>query len=477
MSSPGAPRVVAIGLDAAESTLIRRLIDSGDLPAMASVLQRGAWSRTLSPANYSSGAVWPTFFTGEGPQDHGQYSRWNWNPVTMRAEYTDKSRLTPFWQALVDEGASVGVLDVPFSPYRGLPDGFEVCEWGPHDRIMGAVRASPPQVARELREKFPAHPFADDLASPPHEFAGMADFLDECIEGARIKGDLAQHLVAEVRPDVSIVVFSEAHHAGHFLWHTVQPDLDVYADVPPETLPRRTLVDLYRELDRQVGRLVEAAGPGTEIVIFALHGIEPARGVPTAITPLLRELGMWHLAGSADRRRSALSALKSRIPDPIRDAYLRMVPLERRSRWGQASVLPSYDWSRTRAFELPLDTEAHVRVNLAGREAQGIVPPEDYKETCDVIEEALRALRTADGRIAVQGVVRPPRGSHPAGLPDLVVDWARAAYESPTRVGGVDHAPRPACRPAGTPTTASGSRRDPQPFLLGNRSPPRTCTG
>lgn len=428
-------RVLAIGLDATESTVIRRLIDAGELPAMKALLDRGSWSRVSSPTKFSSGAVWPNFSTGCQACDHGQYSIWNWDPARMALAYTDEGRLTPFWKSLSETGTTVGVMDVPFSPFLGLSTGFEVHEWGAHSRVDGRVSVS--GAAADVPSTFPTHPFTDPLAGVPQEPSEVGPFLEECIEGVRLRGDVVHHLISQGQPDLTLIVFEEPHHAGHFLWHTVEPDLPMYADLPVAARPGRTLVDLYRELDRQVGRLVEVARPDTTVLVFALHGMAPSRGLPPVLEPLLAGLGMTHIEQGTDRR-TALTAIKDRMPAPLRDFYRRLVPLARRSHWGKARLMPAYDWSRTRAFPLPIEQYGLVRINLAGREAQGIVAPEEYAQTCETIEAALRELTTADGRKVVQDIVRPPRGQHAAGLPDLVVHWSHAAYESPARIDGVE---------------------------------------
>lgn len=433
--TPGPGGVLAIGLDAAESSLVRSLMEAGELPALSAVLDRGRWIRVSSPTMFSSGAVWPNFSTGCQACDHGQYSIWNWDPDRMSLAYTDESRLTPFWKSLSESGTSVGTMDVPFSPFLGLSTGFEVHEWGAHSRVDGRVSVS--GTAREVPNAFPQHPFTDPLAGVPQEPSDVGPFLEECIAGVRLRGDVAHHLLTQGRPELALVVFEEPHHAGHFLWHTVEPDLPMYADLPAAARPELTLMDLYRELDRQVGRLVAAAGPETTVIVFALHGMAPSRGLPPVLEPVLAGLGLTHLHEGGDRR-SALAALKDRMPAPLRDLYRRLVPLARRSQWGKARLMPAYDWSRTRAFALPIEQYGLVRINLAGREAQGIVAPEEYAQTCETIEAALRELTTSDGRKVVQDVVRPPRGQHAAGLPDLVVHWSQAAFESPACIDGIE---------------------------------------
>ena len=432
----GGRRVLAIALDAVETALVDRMIEDGRLPTLKRLRESGSWSRVTSPNDVSTGAVWPNFTTGRRECDHGHYAIWNWDPVDMRLAYADTRRLTPFWQRLDESGYTVGVIDVPFSPFLELGKGFEVHEWGSHSPVEGRVQVSPRAVADEVRTAFPAHPFSDPLVRTPQDPAEIPGFLDQCLEGLRVRGDLAHHLVTELRPDLALVVFEEAHHAGHFLWHTIEPELPMYADLPTVAPPGKTLADLYQEMDRQVGRLVEAAGPETSIVVFALHGMGPARGIPAVVEVLLQAMGLACLV--PEGRRSVLTELKSRMPEPIRNLYRRSVPLSRRSQWGRSAVLPAYDWTQTRAFALPMEQYGLVRINLAGRETQGIVPRDEFEKTCDGIERALRDLTTVDGRPVVKHVVRPSRGLHPAGLPDLVVHWSDASFEVPALVDGAE---------------------------------------
>jgi predicted AlkP superfamily phosphohydrolase/phosphomutase len=73
-----------------------------------------------------------------------------------------------------------------------------------------------------------------------------------------------------------------------------------------------------------------------------------------------------------------------------------------------------------------------VRLNLAGREAKGVVPPDRYESVCEEIAERLLALRDGrSGRPVVRDIVRvrsDPLGPEPKGLAaDLVVLWDDSA--------------------------------------------------
>ena len=443
-------RVLAVGLDAAEPEFVRRMTGRGELPALGRLLAEGSWGRVEAGARVGSGAVWPTFFTGAGAAEHGVYSDWCWQPETMSLARHDASRLAPFWKGLADAGATVGVLDVPFAPLVGLSRGFEISEWGAHDSFEGRMKFGPAGIARLLTEGVAPHPFSSDGrgAARPDDSDGLRKLSAACLEGARLRGELASRLIRETAPDLSVIVFPELHHAAHRLWHTVAPDDDLYArGAPPDSGPAGpispTLADIMREVDTQIARLMDAAGGDAAVLVFSLHGMRPARGLPAFLAPLLGELGFartagWESLSWKGRALSLVSAVKRRAPAGLKKLYHGNLPQSVTLRLAQPTMLPAYDWARTRAFALPTDQHGWVRVNLAGREARGCVPAAGYEDVCREVEEAVRAVRTEDGRPLVGDVVRTAADAGEAmslRVPDLVVHWHDAAFELPVRVG------------------------------------------
>src|SRR5918992_852750 len=151
--------MLVIGIEAAEPRLVRELLGRGALPELGRLLEEGAWTHVESPANITSGAVWPTFYTGRDPTEHEVTGAWCWQPDRMGCTAPDYgSRTMPFWKALHDNGMTVGVLDVPFSPFLGLSRGFEVLEWGAHDPPEVSMRVSPRMLRKVVSQT--VHPFS-----------------------------------------------------------------------------------------------------------------------------------------------------------------------------------------------------------------------------------------------------------------------------------------------------------------------------
>ena len=159
MSTRRGSSVLAIGIDAAESTLVRQLIEQNEMPAFKALLDGGQWLRVQSPAHIGSGTVWPTFITGVEPTIHGVYSEWGWQPGVMGLSRYHGRHLIPFWKRQAEQDIRIGTFDIPFAQPVGLSEGFEVSEWWAHDSTSTGLQIGPTQVASIVKSS-PAHPLS-----------------------------------------------------------------------------------------------------------------------------------------------------------------------------------------------------------------------------------------------------------------------------------------------------------------------------
>jgi predicted AlkP superfamily phosphohydrolase/phosphomutase len=431
--------VVAIGIDAAEGTLVKRLAADGSLPTLRALGAEGAWLDVRAPAALGSPAVWPTFVTATGPEVHGLYCDWLWDPERMELRLWQPCE--PFWARLGSE-LRVGALDVPMAAPTGAASAFEVCGWGPRARV-DSCQAISPESAAAIVDAHDAHPFASrrGLFPGPQNAAAAARLGRACLAGIRRRGELARSLIASRRPDLALIVFPEVHEAGHMLWHTAEPSSALYRDLGSSGAPSVGGIDaLLREVDVEIGRLIETAGYDAAVVVFAFDGMGPARGQPTFLGPVLRER-RWTVVptprpgNASELARGALAWTKRRAPVPLRRAYHALVPQSVVWRVAMRTMLVPHDWTRTRAFALPTNQHGWIRINLCGRERDGIVAARDYEHVRDELAAELAELKTDDGRPLVSRVVSGGTGDVPPPLlPDLVLHWTEAAYDRPVSV-------------------------------------------
>jgi predicted AlkP superfamily phosphohydrolase/phosphomutase len=285
------------------------------------------------------------------------------------------------------------------------------------------------------------------------------------------------------------VVVAETHGAAEGLWHGVDPAHPLHA-LASASVAATGVAGIYRAVDRLVAEVLEATQPETAFV-FSLGGMgsnhsdvasmallpelllrwslgerllavpeewaaDPAV-VPSSPHPNADFMRAWYPEVARRDRPGAARALARRLPASVRKPFRRVLgPQSPAARdagglppgaprpagyqeptWQPAAWYQPW-WPRMRAFALPSFYDGRVRINLRGRERDGLVEPADYDRVCDEVEALVRAcVDPRTGRPVVAQVERPAGRADPVGLDsaqaDLVVEWndCTAAFEHP----------------------------------------------
>jgi predicted AlkP superfamily phosphohydrolase/phosphomutase len=453
-----ASQVLMVAWDAGDPDLIDRWTTDGTLPHLAALRRAGVSGSLNSSAEYLAGSPWPTFYTSQSPSRHGIYHDFQWRHETMAFAAPERDWLgaSPFWRHLEGD-VPVIAYDVPMNLGVEPFNGVEVSGWAAHDKLVPPATYPTPLLG-EIERKFGAWHIGPEQYGP----APVADLLalrDQLAEGVGRSADLALWLMR--RPwKLAIVAFGALHRGGHRLFDRssiagpiTEADGDRFD---------RGLRDLYAACDAALGRLI-AAAPDATVIAFSVHGMM----ANTSRVDLLDDMLARVLAGGADGRVShgPLRRVGERIPLEWRRALTARVPRAFRDRLVTMWAAGGVKWERTRAFTLRADLQGYVRVNLAGREASGIVAPGPALEAlCDEVAEGLGSFRDAhSGEPVIAAVERTAslyqNGDRRDRLPDLVIRWSdvpakgHVALESP-RFGRIERT-----TPGRVPNGRSGNHR------------------
>jgi predicted AlkP superfamily phosphohydrolase/phosphomutase len=434
-----------IGVDAGDLDFIMAHLES--LATFRRVLQSGAVHRLESTAGLLTGSVWPTFFTGRSPGDHGIYHHLQWDAGKMSlrrvsAEWLD---CQPFWHDLEQRGLRVTVLDVPMTVGLGLERGIEVNNWGSHDQLS-PYASNKPSVARQIRRQFGNHPMGAEI--PVNKTVREQDRIrTDLIEGARRKGELTRWLVTLKEWDLFLAVFGETHRGGHILW----PE----ASGTPEAL-----LDVYRAVDRAIGHVLEALDlEKTTVILFSLHGMGP-NAAQDHFVPRMVDLlnSCWIGSKQAEDKerqlgqRSLMRTLREKIPAPVQNVIAHAVPVKARDWVVTRQISSGYDWARTPGFPLLSDLNGYLRMNVRGREKQGMLAGStEVKRYFEWLCEAIAGFRVAEtGEPLAKEILLTNQlfhGSRTDYLPDVIVRWGPTAPA--TRIVSAKLGPLQATRATG----------------------------
>ncbi len=442
-------KIVMIGVDAAELSFIQA--HRAALPTFDRLLNRGLLQRLESTAAMP-GSVWPTFYTGKPPGEHGMYHHLQWDPRAMHLRRLTAEWLyaEPFWCDLDRRGLSVAVVDMQMALSSCLQTGTEIMNWGNHDYV-GRFAVKPPHLAGEILRRFGRHPMGDEIPVSKGT-AELERIRKNLVAGARQKGRLSRWLLGLREWDFFLTVFGETHRAGHVLW-PLDPESHLSAFRP--------ILEVYEAVDEGIGEVLNAVPEDRTVIVFSLHGMgantsqdhfvaavmdraNELFGMPGADGGRLRRDRSDGSAGQGwfrrtPKQRSLMRRLRETVPAGVQNAIARAVPVRVRDAVVDRAVTGGRAWDLTPGLALLADFNGYLRFNVRGREARGVLDPGDemFPRYVDWIRESFMELRiAATGERLVRDVLLsrdrfPGERSH--YLPDAVVTWRGAPPASVVR--------------------------------------------
>ena len=426
-----AQRVFAIGLDMGDGELIRYWSDQGQLPHFASLLASGAWVDLESTAQVLHTSTWPTFATGTLPGRHGVYFPYQPKPGHQLAQHIqpDQYGVPTFWKIADAQGRACVVYDVPETfPETGF-QGRAIFDWGTW-AWYGRPCACPPAVLKGMKSHFGRYPLGFEAKRLGAKIPDAGVMEKRLLRSIAYKQETAHWLLHQDAWQLAVVGFGEPHPAGHYLWPLEADDVasgDAGAFQP--------LLHIYQALDRALGELLGDLPADTAVMVVSGDGVRPNRCGWYLLPTVLERLGLTCPPASdagAASSPSLIGRVKSLVPPSTRRLIADSLPWWIRDQIGAREQAGNIDWSRTRAFTLPTDLEGCIRINLKGREPEGIVEPgAEYEALCRELRSELEALTNPDtGAVAVRNVwirneIFP--GERQEHLPDVIVTWNDAA--------------------------------------------------
>ena len=422
--------------DAASAALIDKMLGDGRLPTLAALRGRGVWHELDAPATKFAAGAQHTLYSGVELGVHGLFYPFQWSAASQRVHYMgDLPAPAPVWERLGRTGTRTLAVD-PYEsrPPSAAPPGALVCGWQLHDRVVLQQWSAPDDTHARLERLFGAPEPVDEVFGR-HTVGEMLGLRRRLLQAPGRVADAAALFLAEQPFDLAWLTFCAAHVAGHQFWDLSQLD-DDDLDADTTHVLGSTLEQVYQAVDAALARVVAALPAGADLLVVSPVGMD----VNTSRADLLPEMLRAVLDPEAARPGPSRSIWKLRaaLPSGLRAKVASALPERTALDLTARLEMRGVDWKTTRAFAHPAENQGYVRLNLQGRERDGIVPPEQADAVLDEIAAGLRTFVDLDGSPAVESVDRVAdlfgTGDRAHQLPDLLVRWtARPA----TRTEGV----------------------------------------
>ena len=267
-----------------------------------------------------------------------------------------------------------------------------------------------------------------------------------------------------------LTVFGETHAIAHDYYFTSREDHPLSKFRNEIGLGENVVLEICQKIDKAIGEILSAAPQNARVVIFTPHGMRANQSDLQSTTFLPELLLRKQFPGQGFFENQPLSEKPGPLmtrpvkknwadeawrlkkePNPLRALMKKVLPFNvlwkldkilktpegktffvPYEHFSYRAVQPGYWyrhlWHTMRYYALPTYGDGSVRINVIGRESNGLVDPADYAQTCDEVEDFLSECRSSrTGAPLVKRIIRTrkdPLDKNPKlPISDLVVLW------------------------------------------------------
>jgi predicted AlkP superfamily phosphohydrolase/phosphomutase len=386
-----------LGLDCFDPVLaFDRWLD--DLPNLSRLTQRGVYGRLESTIPPITVPAWTCMLTGKDPGELGLYgfrNRADYSYERMSIATSDKIRHPRVWDRVSEAGGTSVVVGVPQTyPVRPLNGIMVGCFLTPS---TSSAYTYPSELKLEIAQAVGEYM----LDVPDFRTEDKARLLRDIYRMSRVQFDLVSYLLrTRADWDMFMVVSIGPDRIQHGFWKYMDPRHPQYSPGNPF---ESAIHDYYLFIDRQIGTLLSLLPADAALIVMSDHGAQAMVG-GICINDWLIEQGYLTLI----------------------DKPAGIVPLER----------CEIDWGRTTAWGAG-GYYGRLSLNVAGREPNGIVPPNQVEAVKTEIAAGLQRIADPAGRGIGTRVYRPEKAYAQVNSipPDLIVYFGNLAWRSVGSVG------------------------------------------
>ncbi|HKL13013.1 MAG TPA: alkaline phosphatase family protein [Halanaerobiales bacterium] len=378
-------RVLTVGIDGGEMSLINKWIDEGELPNIKKIKENGASGPLRSTIPPITGAAWSSFQTGTNPGKHGAFNwfkrsegEYNAEPVTA----LDIQEPT-LWRILNKFKKKVGLIGVPVTTPPEQVENFMVP--GLLTTKNAQTQSYPEDFINHVKEIVP------DFKFSPKEWTrgySVEDWVDEMVEDIEKKTKLTKQLMMEQDWHYFMVHFMETDQVQHYLWHELEQ--------PPYHIKR-----IYKAIDRAIGELKEFLDEEDTLLIMSDHGFGDLKYNFHIDTWLLKEgyitlkknfiTQFKKLFFKLGFTKEALLPIGEYIYPPLRKLGIVETAVDLASNpmldWLFISS-NNVNWKKSLAYSH--SEIGHIFLNIKGRDPEGVLEPAEAEQVREELIEKLR---------------------------------------------------------------------------------------
>ncbi|RQG95371.1 alkaline phosphatase family protein [Natrarchaeobius chitinivorans] len=392
-----------IGIDAGCLPIFEQLFEADCIPTIERLCADGAVAPLESQIPPWTPSAWPSIYTGVNPGQHGAigfvgYDGYDWH-VTSNDDVEEHS----LWTLLDRHDRSSVVVNAPVTHPPEEFDGAVIPGFlGPE-----SPTCHPEGVLEDVRDAigeyrvYPNYSRDDDSLTTDEKVTEYRRLI-------RMRGEAFRYLVDAYDPDFGFVQFQKTDTVFH----------ELAGD-------ERTVETVYETTDEEIATIIEGCDPD-RIFLVSDHGMGRYDGYEFRINEFLRDEGFLETTtggkgmpswtpmrrrlregeecdswepGAVARAASVAARFgltASRVRAALERVGLADVAIAHAPGGVSRTANEQVDFASSKAY-VRARTELGVRINLEGREPEGVVPPDEYEKVREDLIRSLQGVETPEG--------------------------------------------------------------------------------
>jgi predicted AlkP superfamily phosphohydrolase/phosphomutase len=364
------PRVLVIGLDGTPLSFVRQKMEEGLLPGFKKLFDRGSWVEIKSTHPFVSCVAWSTYMTGKNAAKHNIFGFIDRKPGTYSIYIPNGSSMTSktLWEVLSDHGRSVLVMNVPVTYPPRKVNGILVSGFLAPKLEGGTYPA-------ELSSKLQKDGYEIDI-DPWRARENLDNLYPDLMRVFKARTGAFMKLYSEKKWDFAQLHVMETDRLYHFMWEYMEEGHPKY---------QKEFMEVIGAIDAFLDKIADTVGDDVTVVVMSDHGFCTVKK-EIYLNRFLEEKGYLSYKEEGGKSLEHI--------DPAGTSVFCMDP-------------------------------GRFYINLKGREAEGIVGPDDYEELRNRLRQDLADLTDEDGNKVIRDVLNKEdiySGEHFNIAPDVVIN-------------------------------------------------------
>jgi len=406
-------KVLLLILDGARLDVVEEFANEGAMPNLKRLMETGVAGNLKSIFPIHTMLAFAALATGKNPGKNGIYDMQLQKPGTYKLIVPNSTNIKSktVFELLSEAGKTIGSINIPLT-YPPQPiNGVTVCSWL---TPPFANYTYPPEVSKTLNAMgYKIQPSVLERENP--------NFEKEVYDCTEKRFEAVKWFMKSYDWSLTAALIVGTEHMHHNYAAFIDPQ---HPDYNPEY--REIVKKYYGFVDTKIGELLQNVAEDTIIFVISDHGFGPSYG-ELYLNNVLQNHGYF-----APKRSFSLtgkifrflenSGIANRLRNIMKFDLFKFLPQSVKNfiNENRAGAVEA-DWKNTKAYSTSI--LGGIRINLAGREPEGIVSREDYEHVRNEIMEALKTDSDIGSIVAcVWKREELYSGPHLEEAPDLIVE-------------------------------------------------------